>query len=205
MRFIHATFEKSTTQRIHFPEPTLPEVVFVGRSNVGKSSLLNALTTKANLARVSKTPGKTQQVNFYLIDDKIRFVDCPGYGFARVGHAEREAWARSIETYFSAKRPIALVLQLLDARIPLQDLDARMLAWLASKQLPVHLVLTKADKLTQKERARQEKFLVQAVRTLGCEAQATLVSSVTGLGKASLIATISTTALRPPSPEITPP
>lgn len=187
MKITFATFEISAANTHQFPKPTFPEIVFAGRSNVGKSSVLNSITSKKNLAKVSGTPGKTRLINFFLINNAIRFVDLPGYGYAQVSVSEREVWRKLIESYLISQRPIALIILLIDARLPLQQLDAQMIEWLVEPQMPLQIVLTKIDKLKQSERAKQQKELLHAVQRLGCGSDLILFSSVTGEGKRELL------------------
>ena len=133
------------------PEPTTPEVSFVGRSNVGKSSLLNKLLGRKALAHVSGQPGKTANINFYDVDG-VMFVDLPGYGFAKVSHAEKRRWSKLIAGYFDQRRSFNLVVALIDIRHDAQDIDQETLAFLTQAELPFVVALTKADKLS---RARQ--------------------------------------------------
>ena len=192
MRDREIRFEIGAAAPTQFPRADVPEVVFVGRSNVGKSSLLNVLTGRKQLARVSANPGKTQQINFFRIGGDLRFVDLPGYGFAHVSQVQRRAWRKLIEAYLTAGRPIALILQLLDARHPLQDLDAGMIEWLVSLQLPVQAVATKSDKLSQRDLARNTRALLDAIRALGCGSHILPFSAVKGTGKRELLALIGT-------------
>ena len=136
------------------PAPTTPEVAFVGRSNVGKSSLLNKLLGRKALAKVSSQPGKTANVNFFEADG-ISFVDLPGYGFARVSMAERQRWANLISGYFAQERSFNLVIALVDVRLEAQRLDQDMLAFLRENDLPFVIALTKADKLSRNQQAKQ--------------------------------------------------
>lgn len=128
-----------------YPAPAGPEVVFAGRSNVGKSSLLNALLRRRSLARVSRTPGRTQQVNFFATPDLGTFVDLPGYGFARVPEKVRRSWKSLVDGYLQAERPVALCLLLVDARHDPSALDVDMRLWLRQRRLPHRVVLTKSD------------------------------------------------------------
>ena len=186
MSLSSAAFETSAALKTQFPQPTLPEIVFVGRSNVGKSSLLNTMLEKKNLAKVSNTPGKTKLINFFRVPNTVRFVDLPGYGYAKVSVREREEWKRLIDSYFFAPRPIALVLVLIDVRLPLQYLDQQMIGWLLKKNLPVQIVLTKIDKLKKNELAKQKKLLLASIRESGLQDEPILFSSETGDGGAEL-------------------
>ena len=190
MKISNSEFEISAAAPKQFPAPDLPEIVFVGRSNVGKSSLLNVLTGKRSLAKVSSTPGKTQQINFFRIDAKLRFVDLPGYGYAKVSATQRAQWSNLIGSYFAAGRPLALVLQLIDARLPMQTSDADMIAWFVEHQAPLQIVLTKIDKLGQKDRVHQERELLRAVQALGSGSTLLPFSALKGTGKDELLKTI---------------
>jgi GTP-binding protein len=186
MKVNDCIFETGAARARGLPAPDLPEIAFLGRSNVGKSSLINTLTTRRALARVSSTPGKTRQINFFRIDGRLRFVDLPGIGYARVPRAERESWQRLIAAYVGSGRPIALLVLLLDARHHLQDNDAVLLEWLLAHGLPVQLVLTKTDKLTQSERSRQLRYFTETAAALGYAGTPLPFSSVTGAGKQEL-------------------
>ncbi len=131
-------------------ESTLPEICFSGRSNVGKSSLINKVLNRKNLARVSTKPGKTVTVNFYK-SDVARLVDLPGYGYAKVDFSERERWAELMEGYFKSGRNIACVFQLIDMRHKVSEFDISMLSFMYEMQIPYVIVLTKADKLNKTE------------------------------------------------------
>ena len=134
------------------PPPRQPEVAFAGRSNVGKSSLLNRLVGRRALARVSKTPGRTQQINFFAIDDRLLLVDLPGYGFARVPLAVKDEWRHLVEGYLRAERPLRGVLVLVDIRRGVLPEDEQLLAFLAALGVPTGVVATKVDKLNRGER-----------------------------------------------------
>jgi GTP-binding protein len=123
------------------------EVAFAGRSNAGKSSALNCITGQRALARTSKTPGRTQQINFFDLGDNRRLVDLPGYGYARVPQALKERWQRSLSEYLRVRESLRGLILLMDCRHPMTDYDRQMLAWCAEVRLPVHILLTKADKL----------------------------------------------------------
>ncbi len=164
MRTGEARFLTAVARPQAYPPPQGPEVVLLGRSNVGKSSLINALTGRRGLARVSRTPGRTQQVNFFAADGLGTLVDLPGYGFARAPEAVRRAWKPLVDAYLSGPRPLALCLLLVDARHPPSEQDVRMLAWLKETERPTQVVLTKADALSGGQLpARRE----EAARALG--------------------------------------
>lgn len=144
-----------------FPQSNLPEFVFIGRSNVGKSSLLNALARRKNLAYTSQSPGKTQTINFYLIDDRFYLVDVPGYGYAKVSKKAREAFGEMIERYLTTRQSLRCVYLLVDMRhAPLED-DLIMVNYLKQMKLPFKIVLTKADKLSNNQQASQRAKLAK--------------------------------------------
>jgi len=129
------------------PEDSGQEVAFAGRSNAGKSSALNTITDQAKLARTSKTPGRTQLINFFSIDEERRLVDLPGYGFARVPKAIKARWQRSLDQYLNERKSLQGLVLLMDIRHPMKEFDVMMLNWAIEKKLPLHILLTKADKL----------------------------------------------------------
>ncbi|NPA16637.1 ribosome biogenesis GTP-binding protein YihA/YsxC [Persephonella sp.] len=155
-------FLKSAVNPKDYPPPHFPEIAVVGRSNVGKSSLINAIF-KRNIAKVSSSPGKTRLINFFLLNDNIYFVDLPGYGYAAVSKAEREKWKRMIETYFQTRDNLSLVIMLVDSRHPPTKLDIMMKEWLESLGIPYIVVATKADKLNQSEKAKTKKVIRQTL------------------------------------------
>ena len=130
------------------------ELALAGRSNAGKSSVLNALCSRRALARTSATPGRTRMLHFFEVAPGRRLVDLPGYGFARAARSERDAWGRLVEEYLRARESLVALLLIMDARHPLRDSDRRMLDWCARAQLPVHALLNKADKLSASAAAR---------------------------------------------------
>ncbi len=150
MNFNNAQFEKAFGTFSQLEASTLPEVCFCGRSNVGKSSLINKILNRKSIARVSSKPGKTVTINFYKVDN-IRLVDLPGYGYAKVNFSERERWSELMEGYFKSQRDIRMAFQLIDMRHPATDFDLTMLDFLSQMGIPFTVVLTKADKLNKSE------------------------------------------------------
>lgn len=151
-----AKFITSATKLEECPPETLPEVCFAGRSNVGKSSLINVLLNKKNIARTSNVPGKTQQMNYYQVGDQFYFVDLPGYGFARVPKKERERWGRNIREYLLERKTLRLILQVVDARHDPSALDEDFSYWMGSNEKPFCVLLSKADKLSNNKLAQSK-------------------------------------------------
>ena len=158
MNFNKVAFERSFGISSQLPPSTLPEVAFAGRSNVGKSSMLNALFGRKSLAKVSQKPGKTSTINFFATDT-ARFVDLPGYGYARVAKSEKGRWAELIEGYFNQDRNFALVVSLVDIRHEAQQLDLTMIGFLQEAGRPFAVVLTKADKRSTNQQNKQAALL----------------------------------------------
>ena len=155
MNYNKAEFERSYGLLSQLPESTVPEIAFAGRSNVGKSSLLNKLFNRKQLARVSSVPGKTVTINFYNLDE-AKFVDLPGYGYAKISKQELNRFSDLMEGYFKTQRNIALVVQLIDMRHPLTKDDEGMINFMREMDIPFIIVMTKADKL--KKRAYEERI-----------------------------------------------
>lgn len=180
MKIVSVLVERRCRSRADFPKPVLPEIAFCGRSNVGKSSLINSLLNRRSVAEVSGTPGKTRTVDFIRVNDSFRFVDLPGYGFARVSRTMREGWKALVESYLGERPSLAAVVWILDIRRGVSDLDWMLYEWLCSRSILMLPVCTKADKVTLSDRATLEK----AVRSrLGPEREPLLFSAKTGLGK----------------------
>ena len=154
MKFENAYFELAAGTSGQLPASDMPEIVFAGHSNVGKSSLINKILNRKSLARVSSQPGKTATINFYNLDG-TRLVDLPGYGFAKVSAAEKKRWAELIEGYFNQERDLRLVVMLIDARHPASKDDMLMLNYLIDGEFPMIIVLTKIDKLKPNERKKR--------------------------------------------------
>lgn len=179
LKYETAQYEASYGTIAQLPKPTTPEVSFVGRSNVGKSSLLNRLLGRKQLARVSSVPGKTANINFFDVDG-VKFVDLPGYGYAKVSHTEKQRWANLIGGYFEQERSFNLVISLVDIRHEAQKLDLQMVDFLAEAELPFVVALTKADKIT---RNKQNQAAAALRSSFGlAQEQIIITSSETGLG-----------------------
>ena len=164
MKPFKAGFLLGVVKESDFPDTPFPEVAFVGRSNVGKSSLINSIVLDGNLARTSSTPGKTQQINFYPVDSKWMFVDLPGFGYAQVSKADREHWNKLNYGYLTGRKQLQLVCILVDSRHDPQPVDLKNIELMENHQKEYVVVLTKTDKLTttqNKERLEQLKGLVQ--------------------------------------------
>ena len=175
---INAEFVASAFCGRDFPRVGLPEIVVAGRSNVGKSSLINCLAGNRKLARTSSTPGKTQSINFYRFERTFCLVDLPGFGYAKAGKAESRKWKRLTEEYFRERESVVLALQLVDGRRPPTNLDLELAGWLQSLGIPRVVLATKADKLSGNERAVQQRKIADQ---LGGEA--IFFSAVTGAGR----------------------
>lgn len=164
MEIIKAEFEKSSQNLAQCPENGLPEYAFIGRSNVGKSSLINMLTNRKSLAKTSGTPGKTQLINHFKIDDSWYVVDLPGYGYAKVSKGHRKEFQELITSYLAKRKTLVTVFLLIDARHEPQKIDLEFMRWLGEAQVPFCLVFTKIDKCTsnqvQKNRANYQKRLL---------------------------------------------
>jgi GTP-binding protein len=149
MQIISAEFKSSNTDISKLPPDDKPEFAFIGRSNVGKSSLLNMLVSRKALARISSTPGKTQTINHFLINNQLYFVDLPGYGFAKVSRSQRSQWEKMISAYLKNRKNLLVVFVLVDIRIPPQQNDVEMINRLGVNNLSVSIIYTKTDKLAK--------------------------------------------------------
>ena len=180
LNYAKAEFRASYGLKSQLPAPSGPEVVFSGRSNVGKSSLINKLCMRKSLARVSATPGKTATINFYRVDTAW-FVDLPGYGYAKTGREERRRWDALINGYFEARRPLVLLVQLLDSRHAPSADDEMMLEYLAHHEVPFIAALTKADKLKKSQYAETAARFAEICAPYGCRG-VVLTSADNGYG-----------------------
>ena len=180
MNFNNVRFERSFGTSAQLTPSTAPEVAFSGRSNVGKSSLLNKLFNRKGLAKVSQTPGKTATINFFD-GDGVTFVDLPGYGYAKVSKSEKARWSELIEGYFNQDRSFALVVALVDIRHEASELDENMIRFLREADLPFVVALTKADKLSRQQQMKQKAALKRQL-ALGDDASMVVTSSAKGDG-----------------------
>ena len=176
------------------PKEQLPEYAFIGRSNVGKSSLINMLVGRKKLARISSSPGKTRLINHYRINNQWFLADLPGYGYAKVSKRERAFFARMIEEYGTLRTNLVCFFVLVDARIPPQQLDLDFMEWLGDSRLPFVIVLTKTDKVSQKEKSQHLKLLKDALSEAWDEMPLIFESSATkGTGRNEILAFIDST------------
>lgn len=185
MKVTKAEFVISAVGPNQYPEDALPEIALAGRSNVGKSSLINRMIQRKNLARTSSTPGKTQHLNYYRINDEIYFVDVPGYGYAKVSKSQREVWGKMIEKYLTEREPLKLVLLIIDVRHPPTKDDELMYDWLKHFDLPVCVVATKADKIPKSKWQKHLKVIREGL-VLRAGDPIILFSSEEGIGKDEL-------------------
>ena len=149
----------SVANKSHYPQDDIPEIALAGRSNVGKSSFINTLLNRKNLARTSGKPGKTQLLNFFNIDDKLRFVDVPGYGYAKVSKTERAKWSKMIEEYLTSRENLRAVVSLVDVRHEPSTDDVQMYEFLKYYEIPVIVVATKADKIPRGKWNKHESVI----------------------------------------------
>lgn len=168
--------------------PTDPgkEIAFVGRSNVGKSSALNTLTGQTRLARTSRTPGRTRLINFFSVTDYHRLVDLPGYGYARVSESIKKEWQLELGAYLEERQPLVGLVLLVDIRHPLKDVDEAVISWAAAARLPLHILLTKSDKLKFGASKQALQGFRQELRTVPTSVSLQLFSSLKGTGTEAL-------------------
>ena len=188
--FHSAEFVTSAVSLGKCPEASLPEVCLAGRSNVGKSSLINRITNRRKLAKTSNTPGKTQQMNYYRIDDRLFLVDLPGFGYAKVPERERKKWAAAIREYLEGRETLRLVLHLVDSRHPPTKLDEDFFYWMGSEGHPFAVLLTKTDKLTASQLRTSRKRLESVLEEMNIEVPIVECSAETGMGLDTLRALI---------------
>ncbi|HKJ05372.1 MAG TPA: ribosome biogenesis GTP-binding protein YihA/YsxC [Geopsychrobacteraceae bacterium] len=162
MKISTSTFIKSATRPGNYPPPELPEIAFAGRSNVGKSSLINVLVNRRSLVRTSSTPGRTQLINFFDINGTFNLVDLPGYGFAKVPLSVKKAWGPMMRTYLETRETLKAVVFILDIRREPREEDIQMLNWLEEFGVPTIPVITKIDKVNRSQREKQIKVIIEA-------------------------------------------
>jgi GTP-binding protein len=184
VKVTNATFVGAASEPGRFPAPSFPEVAFAGRSNVGKSSAINRLVGRRGLARTSSTPGRTQQLNFFAIDDKLVLVDLPGYGYAKVSLAARAAWRPLVESYLGARGALAGVIIIVDVRRGLEEEEHQLIEFLAALAIPMLVLATKIDKLNRSAQAKAVKALAAS------DVPIVPFSAVTGEGVAAVWRTI---------------
>lgn len=182
MKVTTAQFVISAVKREQYPQLDLPEIALAGRSNVGKSSFINKMINRKNLARTSQKPGKTQTLNFYLINEQFFFVDVPGYGYAKVSKAERAKWGQMIESYFLERKQLKGALLIVDIRHKPTNDDVTMYDWFKYYEIPVIVIATKLDKIPRGKRDQHIKIIKT---TLNLEKDVPIIpfSSETGEGK----------------------
>lgn len=181
MNFNNASFEKAFGTAEQLDISDLPEICFSGRSNVGKSSLINKVLSRKSIARVSSKPGKTVTVNFYKVDD-VRLVDLPGYGYAKVPFSEHTRWSDLMESYFGSGRNIKMVFQLIDMRHPATAFDISMLEFLSHYEIPYTVVLTKSDKLNKSETKQRLSLIWDELGDLADDVEIIPFSAQNGQG-----------------------
>lgn len=187
-------FVKGVTEWDSLPRDGRPEVAFIGRSNVGKSSLLNMLVGRRNIARTSGTPGKTQEFNFYLVNERVYFVDLPGFGYARVSRTVRERWGRFIGHYLTEREPLRLVVHLVDGRHEPTRLDRDIIETMRGGHTPYVIALTKTDKLSGNQRPQSERRVQKVLEEYAMEVPVILTSAVDQRGKKELLGWIASMA-----------
>ena len=188
MRINSAVFDISAPTLAACPESELPEFAFIGRSNVGKSSMLNMLTGKPDLAKVSSTPGHTKLINFFTMNKTWRMVDLPGYGYAKVAKEDRRRFNESVAEYLAGRTNLRCIFVLIDSRLTPQQIDLEFISWLEELSLPYVLVFTKADKLKSKEvEQNMEKFKIALFEVCQKQPRAFVTSSKTRTGQQDIL------------------
>nr|WKN38153.1 ribosome biogenesis GTP-binding protein YihA/YsxC [Tunicatimonas sp. TK19036] len=188
MKIKQSEFVKSSTLIEQCPSGTLPEFAFIGRSNVGKSSLINMLTERRKLAKTSNTPGKTQTINHFLINQQWHLVDLPGYGYAKVSKTTRADWGHMIEAYLLNRPQLITLFVLIDSRIPPQPIDLAFIDWLGEQGVPFSIIFTKADKQNEKKTRKSIRAFEAAMQETWAELPPRMVSSsVTKEGREEIL------------------
>lgn len=192
-----ANFVKGAMAPSDFPEHDLPELAFIGRSNVGKSSLLNSIVRRKNLARISSTPGKTQEINFFVVNQEWVFADLPGFGYAKISKQMREKWEKLNMDYLAGRKNLKLTCILIDSRHDPQKVDLALLEFLEFNEIPYLVVLTKCDKISKKAIADRQKQITDFLAKCNNVVDVLPYSSVTGLGREELIGVIKRRCINP--------
>lgn len=188
MEIYQAEFIKSSAHYKDCPPPDRPEYAFIGRSNVGKSSLINMITGRKSLAKISNTPGKTQLINHFLIDNTWHLVDLPGFGYAASSKKDRAKWDIMVKTYIKNREGLMLVFHLIDVRHPLQKIDESFMKWIGENNIPASFVFTKTDKLSKSQLAKQQAYFTKEFLKYWEELPPMFyTSSGNGLGKEALL------------------
>lgn len=177
-----AKFLISASQASQFPEGEIMDVAFAGRSNAGKSSAINTLCDQKALARISKTPGRTQLINFFTLDKERCLVDLPGYGYAKVPEKVRREWQKLMESYLGERKQLRGLVVIMDIRHPLKDYDMKMLEWCDYMKIPVHVLLTKADKMTRGPASAQVLKVQKEIKAAGYDVTVQMFSSLKKTG-----------------------
>ena len=185
MKIISAEFIKSAVWPEQYPPATLPEIAFVGRSNVGKSSLINVLVGRKNLAKTSNSPVRTQLINFFTINESLSFVDLPGYGFAKVSQSVKKNWGEMVETYLKERQSLALVVFILDIRRHPSKDDLSLRDWLEHYRIPYLNILTKTDKLSNNQAIARKRAIEKNLQ-VSSEKKPILFSAKTQKGKSDI-------------------
>jgi GTP-binding protein len=186
-----AVFLISNTDHNKCPEPNKPEFAFIGRSNVGKSSLINMLTGNSKLAKTSGRPGKTQLINHFLVDDKWYMVDLPGYGFAKVSKSIKDTWGKMIMDYLTARENLVALMVLIDSRLEPQKIDLEFITWCGENDIPFVLLFTKSDKQSRsRTKENVNRFLNAAFEIFQDKPQHYITSATSGEGKEEVVAFI---------------
>jgi GTP-binding protein len=189
MEIKQSEFVKSSAELDQCPTGSLPEFAFIGRSNVGKSSLINMLTGRRKLAKTSNTPGKTQTINHFLINQQWHLVDLPGYGYAKVSKTTRDDWGKMIESYLLNRAQLVSLFVLIDSRIPPQNIDLAFVDWLGQQGIPFTIIFTKADKQNEKKTRKSIRAFEAAMRETWAELPPMLISSsVARTGREEILA-----------------
>jgi GTP-binding protein len=190
MNSLNASFMLAASLKEHFPNTQMPEIAFAGRSNVGKSSLLNSIVLRKKLAKISSTPGKTQTVNFFNVEDRWILVDMPGFGYAQVSKLKREDWSKLCQDYLLNRDNLVFVSALIDSRHDPMDVDISFIEWMETNQIPYLIVLTKCDKISPKALAERKAQVEHLVSSCSYAMEVLPYSAITNLGRDQLIGII---------------